>query len=182
MRRTFVIVRREHLLPTVLGFSDGILTALTLAAGRLTSSAQPVSFGLALRIAVAALVSGAFVFFVARYAELRGGLIHAERQLNLATHGRLAAGRLGVAVRTEAIEAATISSVAAFCGALVPLLAAAILPHHRWSSVSAALMALVLLGAGLARLLHGSLFRWSVGLACGGILLSFVGAYLKIVA
>jgi hypothetical protein len=65
---------QENVLPMVLGFSDGILTALTLAAGRLTRPEEGVSLSFALRIAAGALVSGAFVFFVAHYAESRSGM------------------------------------------------------------------------------------------------------------
>jgi predicted membrane protein (TIGR00267 family) len=175
------LFRREHFLPLVLGFSDGILTALTLAAGRLTSPGRVIPLDLALRIAAGALASGAFVFFVARYAELRGELVRAERQLNLTSRGRLAAGHLGSTVTNEAILSACISSVAAFSGALVPLLVAALFPAYRWASIAAALVALALLGAGLARAVHGRVLRWSLGLVAGGGALSVLGAYLKIV-
>jgi predicted membrane protein (TIGR00267 family) len=181
MKRARWLFRRENLLPLVLGFSDGILTALTLAAGRLTGSEQPVTLSLAMRIAVGALASGAFVFFVARYAELRRELIRAERQLNLTSHGRLAATRLGVAALHDALLSGLISSVSAFCGALVPLLMAAFCPGYRWVSILAALATLALLGIGLARVVHGHVLRWSIGLVAGGGALSIVGAYLKIV-
>jgi predicted membrane protein (TIGR00267 family) len=176
------LFRQENLLPLVLGFSDGILTALTLAAGRLTSDEHTMTFSLALRIAVGALVSGAFVFFVARYAELRRELIQAERQLNLTSHGQLAASHLGAAVFREGLLSGLISSVAAFCGALVPLVIAAFLPEYRWVSIIAALVTLALMGVGLARVVHGRVFRWSAGLVAGGGALSIVGAYLKIVS
>jgi len=176
------LFRGAGLLPLVLGSTDGILTALTLAAGRLTNPERLVTFGLAVRIAAGAGASGAFVFFVARYTELRRELIHAERQLNLTSHGRLAAGRLGKAVLSEGMLSGVVSSMAAFCGALVPLLAAALLPRYRWASIVTALVALALLGIGLARVVHGRVLRWSGGLVIGGGALSIVGAYLKIVA
>jgi len=176
-----ILFRREMLLAAILGFSDGILTALTLAAGRLTNAAQPVTVGLGLRIGAGALFSGAFVFFVARYTELRNELIRSERQLNLTSHGRLAASRLGSAVLYEAIQAGATSSVASFCGALIPLMAAAIAPHHRWTSILAALLTLAALGLGLARAVHGSTLRWVSSLVLGGGLLSLLGVFLKIV-
>jgi predicted membrane protein (TIGR00267 family) len=175
------LFRQENLLPVVLGFSDGILTALTLAAGRLTNPEHGVSFGLGLRISAGAFASGAFVFFVARYAELRGELIRAERQLNLTAHGRLAASRLGDAVLREATLSGLISSVAAFCGALVPLAAAALVPGYRWTSIGTALAALALLGVALAHVVHGSVVRWSVGLAAGGAALTIAGMHLKLI-
>ncbi len=175
------LLQRAGPLPVVLGFTDGLLTALTLAAGRLTTAEQGVTAGLALRIAAGALASGAFVFFVARYAQLRGELIRAERQLNLTSHGRLAASTLGMVVLREGLFSAFISSVASFLGALVPLLVAAGFPHYRWVSIVAAETTLALLGGGLAHSLHGRPFSWAVGLVLGGGALSLIGAYLRIV-
>jgi predicted membrane protein (TIGR00267 family) len=172
--------RRADLLPIVLGLSDGILTALTLAAGRLTNEAQSLGFSLGLRVAAAALISSAFVFFVARYSELRGQLINAERQLNLTTHGQFAASRLGHAVLVESIRAALLSSLSSFVGALFPLAIAALLPSFRWAAVVAALVVLAGLGAGLARSVHGSWARWSLVLVVGGVLLTFAGIHLRI--
>ena len=175
------LFRQENLLPLVLGFSDGILTALILAAGLLTEGKKTVTPGIAVRIATGALISGAFVFFVAHYAELRRELIRAERELSLMSHGKLAASHLGRAVLGEAIFSALISSVAAFLGALVPLGLAALVPAYRWVSIIAALVTLALLGIGLARAVHGSVLRWSIGLAAGGGVLCIIGTYLKIV-
>lgn len=175
------LTRPENLLPVVLGLTDGILTALTLTAGLLTRAGDAVTLGLAARIAAGALASGAFVFFVARYAELRRELIRAERELNLTAHGRFATGRLGRAALRDALLSSAISSLAAFVGALVPLVAAAIFPGLRWASIVAALIALALLGVGLARAAHGRAVWWCMALVAGGVALSGVGAALKIV-
>jgi predicted membrane protein (TIGR00267 family) len=181
MRSKGGLFGQDKLLPAVLGFSDGILTALTLAAGRLTSDGRPMTFSLALRLAMAALASGAFVFFVARYAELRRELIRAERQLNITTHGQLATSHLGKTVFWEGVAAAVISSLAAFLGALTPLTVAAVFPRHGWVSILTALVSLALLGVGLARVVHGRVLHWAVGLVLGGGVLSVIGAYLRIV-
>jgi hypothetical protein len=85
----------------VIGPVDGILTALTLAAARILTPDQPIDISLALRIALAASLSGGFVFFVAEYARLRGELVHAARHLNLASTGRLATSHLGQEVLRE---------------------------------------------------------------------------------
>jgi hypothetical protein len=66
------LLSSRNRLDLVAGLSDGILTALTLAAGKLLGPEAAMSPGLALRVALAAAVSGAFVFFVAHYAVLRG--------------------------------------------------------------------------------------------------------------
>jgi hypothetical protein len=47
-------------------------------------------------------------------------------------------------------------------------------------TIVAALVALGLLGRGLAGALYGSTFRWSLSLILGGAALTFVGTQLKI--
>ena len=48
------LVRPKHRLDLVAGLCDGILTALTLASGRLLNAAVPMDLSLALRVATAA--------------------------------------------------------------------------------------------------------------------------------
>jgi predicted membrane protein (TIGR00267 family) len=172
---------REQLLAIVLGLTDGIMTALTLASGRLVQKGPPIPISLAFRIAVGALLSGAFVFFVARYAELRGQLIRAERQLNLLNHGKLATTALGRNVLLDAGLAALASCIAAFFGALFPLITSILIPAHGLFSISGALVALAILGSVLARVVYGSVLRWSLILVLGGIVLAAIGSYLRIV-
>lgn len=174
-------LRHRTLLPTVLGLADGILTALTLAAGQLTEPGHEMAMARGIKIAVAALVSSAFVFYVAHYAQLRGDLIHAERQLNLMSHGRLASTRLGRSVRVEALVTAVLSSVASFAGALIPLLTGVLLPTFRWGPVVASLGSLGVLGVALARVVRGSYWLWCGGLMTGGVALSLIGIRLRIV-
>jgi VIT1/CCC1 family predicted Fe2+/Mn2+ transporter len=181
MKNVLRMLPHRSLLPPVLGFADGILTGLTLAAGELTKSGQPISLNRALAIATSALVSGAFVFYVAHYAQLRGELVHAERQLNLLSHGRLASTRLGYAVLKEALWAAGLSSVASFLGSLIPLLTGFFLPRFRWGAIAISMTSLGILGIGLAHVVHGSYWRWCVGLVISGAVLSFIGIKLHIV-
>lgn len=172
---------QRQLLPIVLGLSDGVLTALTLASGSLIDAQKHISMNMAVRISVSALASGAFVFFVARYSQLRAELVLAERQLNLTSHGRMASSMLGRAVFREATVSASISSVSSFVGAMIPLLVAALVPSHGWAALVAALITLALLGAGLAKVSQGSPLYWSSTLVAGGVLLSILGAELRIV-
>jgi predicted membrane protein (TIGR00267 family) len=162
----------------VAGLGDGILTALTLAGGRLLGPEPAMSVGLALRVAVAASISGAFIFFVAHYAVLRGELVEAERQLNLTTHGRLVTTRLGRAALIEAASKALISTLFSFSGALLPLVAGVIWPVL---AIVVALVALTLLGAILGRMAHGRPLIWAAGLLAGGIALAYIGLSLRIV-
>lgn len=111
MRLILPAFGRRVLLPSVLGLTDGILTAVTLAAGSLVApGGRPMSAHLAIQIAVAALTSSAFVFYVAQYSHLRGELVRLERQLTFTDHGRFAASRLGRSVALEALFAAAVSS------------------------------------------------------------------------
>jgi predicted membrane protein (TIGR00267 family) len=173
--------QRKQLLPLVLGLSDGVLTALTLAAGRLLDVRSHIGIGMALRIAVTALATGAFVFFVARYAELRSELVQAEKQLNLLSHGRFAASKLGRDILHEAIVAAVVSSASSFLGALTPLTIAVLCPGSRWAAVLVALIGLALLGVGLAKAVSGNMLHWATTLVVGGIALCVLGVQLRIV-
>jgi hypothetical protein len=102
----------KHRLDLVAGLCDGVLTALTLASGKLLNTNEPIDYSLALRVAAAAALTGGFILFAAHYAELRGELVEAERQLNLRSHGRFASTRLGRVVLYEAI---TGSLIAGYC-------------------------------------------------------------------
>lgn len=181
MKERLRAARHRLLFPVVLGLTDGILTALTLAAGQLTELSGPMPLAHALDIATAALVSGAFVFYVARYAQLRRELVHAQRQLNILTRGRLASTRLGHSVLKEALVAAVVSSLASFGGALIPLLGGALLPWFRWGSATTSMAALGVLGIGLAHDVHGRYWLWCSALVAGGLIVTVVGIELHIV-
>jgi predicted membrane protein (TIGR00267 family) len=163
------------------GLVDGILTALTLAAGRLLRPSAEVSGSLAFRIGIATGLMTLFVFFVAHYAELRAELSRAERQLNLSSQGRLAAGHLG---RRALWDAGIGSAVAAGCGLLgasAPVALCLLFPAFHWISILAAIAMLGILGAILGRSLHGSAVLWSAAIMCGGAALACLGIKLAIV-
>jgi len=171
----------KNRLDFVAGLSDGILTALILAGGSLFHPGSPISLGLALRVAAAAAAVGAFIFFVAHYADLRKELVDAERQLNLLEHGRFATTRLGKAVLRESLVSAMIDSGCTFAGALIPLLASMIFPGQSWVGGAVALAALGLLGFLLGRVVYGSPLRWALGLILAGALVAGIGMKLHIV-
>jgi len=174
------LLQREHGFALVIGICDGILTALTLAAGSVLGSGKPLEVGLALRIAAASAVSGTFVFFTAEYSKVRGELARAERELNLLSHGRLAATRLGRAVLVETVSKASLASICNFAGALFPLILGALLPRPVWLPVAAAIATLGLLGVAIARSVRGSLFRWVSALMVAGSLLTLIGFHLHV--
>jgi VIT1/CCC1 family predicted Fe2+/Mn2+ transporter len=171
----------EHRFDFVVGLCDGILTALTLTAGKMIASPSPVGIGLALRVATAGASSGAFIYFVAHYAQLRGELVEAERQLNLTSHGRLASSRLGHAVLFQSAAGAIIASAAGFGGALLPLLVGTVAPGVPWLAIVVAMAVLAVFGAILAVTVHGRPLRWALGLVLAGGILTYVGMRLRLI-
>jgi len=178
--RLSAFFNRERLFAWVIGPVDGILTALTLAAGHIMKPHQPIEQVLAARIAGAAALSGGFVFFVAEYARLRGELSQAERHLSLATHGQLALSALGRKVLFESLQGTGIAALSGFLGALVPLSLGAAFPDIAWMGIAAAIGVLGLLGATVARVVHGASGAWAVALMAGGVALSVAGVWLDI--
>lgn len=172
--------RGELLLPVALGLADGILNALTLAASNLVGSNGHVSVGLALRIAVAALVTAGFAVFVAEYADARGALRHASRQLNMPSERDLVATQLGRSALHGAAGQCALAAAASMVGALGPLLLAAALPGPGWIAAAIAVVALGFLGAGLATAVLGNRLIWAGALVLGGIGVTLIGAWLKI--
>lgn len=181
MRSPAAGIWEAYLLPLALGLSDGILTALLLTAGRIVESARPLTIILTLRVAVAALVTGAFVLFVARFAELRQGLARAERHLNLLERGYLATTRLGRDVLRDATKEAVVAGACAFLGAIFPLVVGLIFPRASWVAVVAAIVALGILGAVLAVPIRGHPLRWAVGMALSGVAFTALGIWLDLV-
>lgn len=167
-------------MPPVLGFVDGILNALTLAAASILHQGRAIGAGFTVRVGLFALATAGFVLFVARYADARTELVRQARQLNLASHGHLASTRLGRAVLREALGDATIASIASFLGAVVPLAVASALPQHSWVALLVAIALLAALGSVVAVVIHGRRVYWSIALGSGGLLLTLVGLALRI--
>jgi VIT1/CCC1 family predicted Fe2+/Mn2+ transporter len=137
--------------------------------------------GLAVRVAIVAAIPGAFIFFIAHYAALRGELVEAERQLSMTTHGRLASSRLGKSALREAAARGLLASASGFCGALLPLIIGSSLPGFRWLAIAVALGFLALLGAFLAKTVYGKPLRWGGGMLFSGAVLAYLGVHLGIV-
>ncbi len=170
----------RHRLDVVAGLIDGILNALTLAAGKLLERGGG-SLSLVIKVGVATAGTTLFVFFVAHYAELRAELIHAERELNLLSHGRLATTRLGQQVLRESFAAAMIASFCGLIGSAIPLLLSLALPGSPMIGIGVTITLLGVLGAALARSFFGSPAIWALALMIGGVALSFIGVKLNVV-
>lgn len=160
---------------------DGVLNALILAAGSLLKPTGGMGFGLAWRVGAASALTTLFVFFVAHYAELRAELIRAEKQLNLSSHGRLAASRLGSRALHEAAAGAALAAICGLIGATFPLLLGLILPGPGWVGLCVTILFLGFLGAVLAHSFYGSILFWSTSIMIGGVILTFIGIRLDLV-
>ena len=171
----------ENRLDIIAGLIDGILTALAFAAGRLIAGSG-ASLDLAVRVAVATGLANAFVFFFAHYAELRTDLIGYERQLNLTSHGGLAASRLGRKALVQSLESAAIAAVWTIVGAMLALIVCIWVPEPRWAGPLIDVALLGALGVILARSLHASAIKWAMALMLGGIVLTAAGVELHVAA
>lgn len=175
------ILAHQTIRGPVLGFVDGIINALTLAAGSIIGSAPPMTLTLAIRISLFALGTGSLVLFVSGYVDLRSELVRATRQLNLARNKNLAITHLGRAVLREGAIDAGAGGVASFLGCLLPLLVAVLVPDRAWVAIIVAIAMLAALGAVFAISVGGRWPVWALSLASSGIALTAVGLWLKIV-
>lgn len=172
---------RRILLPLVLGLTDGLLNALTLASSAiLHASGGAVSMSLGLRVGTAALITAAFTMFVADYAERRAGLVRASRELNLTTPGRLAATRLGAQAFSESIVAMIVAAASSFIGAASPLLVGTAIPAPPWTILAITIGCLGVLGWLLGRLVAAHPLRWVAGMLIGGVIVTIIGVELHI--
>ena len=174
------LARAVPVLPLVLGITDGILNALTLAGGAILRSADGVSVSLALRVGCAALITAAFTMFIADYAERRAQLVRASRQLNLTEPGRLATTRLGRQAARESAIAMLVAAVASLIGATAPLLVGEALPGPSWLVLVLTVLALGLLGWILATILVARRWRWAALMTIGGAAVAAIGVLLGI--
>jgi hypothetical protein len=167
-------------LDIVAGVVDGVLTALTLTAAKMLSGGSGIDLALAIRVSVAAGLTTIFVFFLAHYAQLRGDLIRAERQLNVLRHGRLARSNLGRQVLLESLAGASLAALCSVVGAFTPMILAIAAPGPSWVGYIATIAILAGLGLALAKSFGGSLIAWAIALVLIGLCLTAVGTVLRI--
>lgn len=173
------VTNPRNRLDIVAGLVDGILNALTLAAGRLLKGGG-ADLMLIVRVGTATALTTVFVFFMAHYAEERAELSRAEQQLNLTSHGKLATSRLGRRALLEALGGALIAAACGLAGAMLSLLLCIWFPQPRWLGLAGDLVLLGLLGALLAKSFHGSALFWAAALIVGGAALTWAGVVIDI--
>ena len=174
------VVTKEYEFAAVLGLTDGILTALTLAAGRIIGFRTGLSVTLGLRVATASALAGGVVFFTAELARRNHELVHAEQQLNLLSHGRLATTRLGHFVLVESLKATIVVIASNFLGALLPF-CVGLISRVAWVPICFALILLGVLGVSIAKVTYRGKIRWAVSLMLAGAALTVLGLWLRIV-
>ncbi len=174
------ITTKKYQFAIVLGLTDGILTALTLAAGLIVESRNRVSLPVGLRVAVASALAGGVVFFTAELARRNQELVHAEQQLNLSSHGRLAATRLGHFVLVESSKATIVVIASNFFGALSPFLVS-LISQFRWVPIYFSIVLLGILGLTIATATYRSKILWTGSLMIAGGALTALGLWLRIV-
>jgi len=173
---------KEQLFALLLGLIDGILTVLVLATGHvLRYTETPLTLWLSMKVAFATSISGACIYFFSEYSRQRHRLIHAEKELNLATHGKLATTHLGRQILKETLRGVVVSSICNFAGAMLPLSIAMLFPQMQWIAIVIALLMLVFLGIGIASLVYGNALAWSLSLVSAGALVAFIGYKLDVV-
>ncbi len=173
--------KQSRQFPFLFGFIDGILTTLTLCTGKILEGKKGFDISLALRVATAAFITGSFVFFVAKYAELRGELVYAEKELNLASSGKLATTILGRKVLYSSAIEALIAGISGFLGAFFPLVVAIIDVYLPWITFSSSIAYLGIFGFALGRNVGRKSYLWSISLILGGIIVIIIGTLLHIV-
>jgi|SRR5579875_1446076 predicted membrane protein (TIGR00267 family) len=170
----------QSLFNVALGLIDGLLTALVLTAGVLLHGTAKVGMDQAVRVSLAAGLSGLFTVFVSDYARLRGELSHAARELNLVSVRPLLASRLSGKVRRQAALDALTTTACSFVGAMIPLAAAAIWPVSSAAFIAASI-ALVSIGFVLGRVVGGPALLWAALLLVGGSAIAVAGVWLDVV-
>jgi hypothetical protein len=173
------LTQPRNRLDIVAGFVDGILNALTLAAGRLLEG-DGADLMLALRVGAASGLTTIFVFFVAHYAELRADLSRSERQLNLTWHGKLATSRLGRRALLQALGGASLASACGVAGSILSLLLCVWFPHPPLLGVAGDIALLGVLGAALAHSFQGRKWFWATVIMLGGAALTWIGVKIDI--
>lgn len=167
-------------LDIVAGLIDGILNALTLAAGRLVGEGGPI-IATGAKVAAVTACTTSFVFFVAHYAQLRSELVRSARQLNLLSRGRLATTQLGRQILREALRGAIVASVCGVIGSTIPLALSLIIPQLPIVGVVLTISLLGALGWALAISVFGSPLLWATGLMLGGVVVTEIGVRLNII-
>ena len=171
----------EWLFFIITGLIEGMLTALTLAAGKMLRPGDALTGGLAVRIGLAAGFPTAAVFFAAEYARQRKELLRMAYQLNMIRRERLFAGNLGRQALRESFVSAVVSGLCSFGGATAPLMVASEIPGAGWASIMVVMACLGVLGAGIGHTTLSCKTCWALAFVVVGGSMAWLGYFLRIV-
>ncbi len=174
-------MKAAYIFPLSLGFTDGIITSLMIAA-RLIFLHQPLALSLAFRIAIGSASVGAFSYFIATFASNRASLTRLSRQLNPSSPWKLFKGNLPNEVLIESIIGTTISGLSGFLGSLIPLGTFSITNSNVLVSLIATEAAMGVLGYSLSLSFDGRRIPWTSGMILFGIAVMLIGSYVKIIS
>jgi len=172
--------KNNLLFPATLGLSDGIITTLMLTS-RILLTGGTIHFDLIIRIAFGASFVGGFSFFIAEYSRLREEIARTSRMLIMRSPDKLIRGKIGKDIMIEATVSTSLSVLTGFMGALIPLTFSVLFAPNRIVPELVAWIALALLGAGLARSVHGKYVFWIATMIFIGVLITFLGFFLNLV-
>ena len=140
------MTRQDKKFPLLFVFIDGIVTALIVCTGKISEVENKFGINLAIRVSIGALITGGFVFFVAKYAELRGALAQAEKELCLTSSGKLVTTALGKKIIRASIGDAILCGVSIFVGTFFILLIAVVDFYPPWITFVASIVTLGISG------------------------------------
>jgi VIT1/CCC1 family predicted Fe2+/Mn2+ transporter len=167
----------------LLGFTDGVLTALVLASGTISGSVHGwPGVLLAIKVGVFAFTSGFFVYFVSRFFELRHKLLEVGRQLSVTDRRALLSTSLGRTATLDSAIGAVTASCCSFLGGAFPLTIAALVPEIGAMGLLTALAILGIMGLALGRMTMGSPLVWAAGMVVGGGVVAAIGAQLRLLS
>lgn len=169
----------KHLFPTILGLTDGIITALIFTSG-LISGHSRIPLQLIIKFSLGSSIISAFSYFIAKYSELREELIDTSIRLDPSSPLHLLKGRQGILIMMEAVTEAGISVASGFFGAFITMFPSFLFPGVGHVSIISAIIILGVLGSLISRSLEGGWVRWSVTFVLIGISASLMGIYLNI--
>ncbi|MCL5881710.1 MAG: hypothetical protein M1592_03905 [Candidatus Thermoplasmatota archaeon] len=167
--------------PLTLGLSDGIITTLMLIS-RTVIEGNFSGLGLAFRVAFGSAFVGGFSFFIAEYSRLRGEISRSSRQLMLRSPSYLIKSKIGKDILVESVVGTGASIMSGFTGAMLPLTLAILFPSHGLIAIYLADGAMALLGAGIAKSVHGNYIFWIITMFVLGIVVTVLGNFLNLVS
>ncbi len=170
----------KFLFPTSIGLSDGIITALILAAGGILNGGG-IDLFISIKISFGSAFAGTFSYFIAQYAGLNEELHRTAKQLNLKSTNYLLKGKLGNEIFLESLSGSIIAAICGFFGALIPLLSSLVIRNNIIIPLVFSYVSLGILGLFISKTTSGRSSFWIAVMITIGIIVTIAGFYLKLI-